>query len=324
MDVVKADDGHVLGDAEAALVEGAKGADGGEVVGAEDGGRRMRCVEKLGHAEHAAFQLVIALDDEALLRGAAGGVHGGEEGDAAEAGGVLGEGAADEANVAVAEGDEMLDGLLHAVEVIDHKGVGTKRASRGFPWGEDFLRDVDEDHGDVAAGELFEDGIFDAEGHDGDAIDVALDHAAQAVLELGVVVGGTNEELVAVADGGGLEALDEFGEEGVGDVRDEEAEEARAAGDEGAGLGVGVVVEIAYGLADAGGHGGVDGGDVVDGAGGGGDGDVGGAGRRRGYRSGVGRWDRRTSACESCGVGLFLEKYRFAGREVNYRSTEEA
>lgn len=265
VDVVEADDGHVFGDAEAACLEGAEGADGHEVVGAEDGGGRLGVVEQFGHAGHAAFELVVAFDDELFFGDAAGGGHGLVEGDAAEGGGVLVEGSADEADLGVAEGDEVADGLFHAVAVVDHDGV----------LGEGLLGDVDEDHGDVAGGEVAEDGVFDAEGHDGDAVDVALDEATEAVLDLGVVVGGADEELVVALDGGLFEALDELGEEGVGDVGDEEADESAASGDEGAGLGVGEVVELADGVADACSHGRVDGRDVVDCAGDGGDGDAG-------------------------------------------------
>lgn len=63
-----------------------------------------------------------------------------------------------------------------------------------------------------------------------------------------------------------FELLDEFGEEGVGDFGDDEAEEFTFAGDESPGLSVGEVVELGDGFPDAGGEDWIDSGDVVDGA----------------------------------------------------------
>jgi hypothetical protein len=63
-------------------------------------------------------------------------------------------------------------------------------------------------------------------------------------MRLGFVVGGADKDLVAVGDGDVFKSLDEFGEEGVGDFGDDEAEELTATGDEGAGLDVGEVVEF--------------------------------------------------------------------------------
>jgi hypothetical protein len=141
-----------------------------------------------------------------------------------------------------------------------------------------FGSDVDEDERDFTFGELIEQRLFDAEGHDGNTFDFALEHAANAVGHaLGVVVGGADEDLVAVLDGDIFKALDEFGEEGVGDLGDDETEEAAAAGDEGAGLSVGEVVELVDDLPYAFGDFGIDGYDVIDGARDGGNGDVGSA-----------------------------------------------
>jgi hypothetical protein len=90
--------------------------------------------------------------------------------------------------------------------------------------------DVDEDQRNFAFGELVEQGLFEAEGHDGDAFDFALQHAADAVRHaLGIVVGGADQNLVAVFDGDVFKALNEFRKEGVGDFRDQQAEELAAA-----------------------------------------------------------------------------------------------
>ena len=110
----------------------------------------------------------------------------------------------------------------------------------------------------------------------GDALDLALEHAADAGGEDGgIAVGGADEDLVAVGDGDLFKALDELGEEGVGDVFNDDAEEAAAAGDEGARVGVGEVIELLDGLPDALGEAFADQRRAVDGAGDSGDGDLG-------------------------------------------------
>jgi hypothetical protein len=92
---------------------------------------------------------------------------------------------------------------------------------------------------------------------------------------LAFVVGGADEDFVAARDGDLLELLDEFGEEGVGDLGDDEAEQTRLSGDEGACLGVGKVIEFRNGLPDPGRKRGIDRGHVIDGAGDRGDRDFG-------------------------------------------------
>ena len=60
VDVVKADDGEVLGDAQAFHVGGAEDADGGHVVGAEDGGGLRRECAQPAESGHAALQCVFS------------------------------------------------------------------------------------------------------------------------------------------------------------------------------------------------------------------------------------------------------------------------
>src|SRR5665213_2950581 len=133
------------------------------------------------------------------------------------------------------EDGEMLNGFIDAGVVVDCEDVAERTGGRG----------IDEDDGDVVYCEAIEEEVFYAEGHDGDAVDFAFEHAAGTEFHgLGFVVGGADEDLVAVGYGDLLELLDEFGEEGVGNFGDDEAEEFAFAGDEGAGLGVGEVVEV--------------------------------------------------------------------------------
>ena len=86
----------------------------------------------------------------------------------------------------------------------------------------------------------------------GHAFDFALEHAADAGgQDGGIAVGGTDEDFVSVGDGDLFEALDQLGKEGVGDVFNDDAEEAAAAGNQGARMGVGEVIQLLDGLPDA-------------------------------------------------------------------------
>ena len=86
----------------------------------------------------------------------------------------------------------------------------------------------------------------------GDAVNLALQHAADTAAEHDrVAVGGADENLISVGDGDLFEALDQLGEEGIGDVLNDDAENAAAPGDERAGMGVGKIVELLDCLPDA-------------------------------------------------------------------------
>ena len=99
--------------------------------------------------------------------------------------------------------------------------------------------------------ELVEHGFLFAEGHHGDSVDLALQHAARACGQhRGIAVGGAHQNFVAARHRDLFEALDQLGEEGIGDVFDDDAEQAAAAGDQGARVGVGQVVELLDGLPD--------------------------------------------------------------------------
>jgi len=279
VNVVEADEGEVVGNAKVGFEEGVLDADGGHVVGAHDGGGPGGQREDLLHGIAAAIERVIAFDEPVGIGLEAAGLEAAEEGGLATLGGAAGEGAADESNVAMAEDGEMLNALVDAGAIVD--GEDAVEWARGSG--------VDEDEGDVIGSEAIEEKILDAEGHDGDAVYLALEHAAGAEFHgLGLVVGGANEDFVAAGDGDLLELLDEFGEEGIGDFRDDEAEQAAFARDEGPGLGVGEIVEISNGFPDAGCEDRVDGGDVVDGAGDRGDRNA----RERSYAADVDLWGR--------------------------------
>src|ERR1700691_746411 len=115
---------------------------------------------------------MVALDEPFRGRLLSNFSSGFEEGGFAELGGALGLRAEEEGNAAVPEHGEMLDTLANAFLIFDGDGAHFFLGGRG----------VNEDHGNVAEGEFVEEGTFDAEGHDGNAFDIALDHAADAGL----------------------------------------------------------------------------------------------------------------------------------------------
>ena len=197
---------------------------------------------------------------EVLLRGAfLEGLEAGARGGEAER-------AADEGDAAMAEGGEVFHGVVDTGLVVDLDAAYARGGGSG----------VEEDEGDVAAAEDCDKGVVHLGGHDGYAVDFALEHAGDAELHaLGVVVGVGDEDFFAVDYGDVLEGLYELGEEWVGDVGDDEAVEAGASGSEGAGVGVGIEVEGLDGATDPIGGARADLGRSVDGAGDGGGGDVG-------------------------------------------------
>jgi len=131
--------------------------------------------------------------------------------------------------------DEMTNGLMNAGGVIEEN-----RAGFGIV---DFKLCEHDRH--AAVRELIEHWLFLAEGHDGNAIDLALEHAASACGQYGgIAIGGANENLIAVRDGDLFEALDQFGEEWIGNVLDDDAENAAAARDERPSMGVRKIVEL--------------------------------------------------------------------------------
>jgi len=135
----------------------------------------------------------------------------------------------------MAELGEMADGLVNAGGIVEKDGayVGVVEFELG------------QNNGNPAVYELVERRFFFSEGHHGDAIDFALKHAARTSGEhLRTVVRGADENLVAAGDGDLFEALDQIGEEGIGDVLNDDAEEATAAGNQRSSVGIGKVIQL--------------------------------------------------------------------------------
>ena len=87
--------------------------------------------------------------------------------------------------------------------------------------------------------------LFDAEGHYGHAVHVTLQHAANQRLGAGrFVVGGTDQNFVALGNGKVFKLLNQLWKKWVGDLRNNEAQHAAAAGNQRPSLGVGQVAQL--------------------------------------------------------------------------------
>jgi len=144
LDVIEADHGNIARNGEPGILEGADGADGGDVVEAEDGGEVTGSFEKRLHglvADLRGHGVVV------VLHGPAGGIdaddQGGVDGETHGPGHFLdrfpadlrvgnGVRAAHEGDAAMAERDQMRERLLHGCRVVeDDVGDVFDRTVRG-------------------------------------------------------------------------------------------------------------------------------------------------------------------------------------------------
>jgi hypothetical protein len=164
------------------------------------------------------------------------------------------------------ERGKVLDSLANPFGIIhlENVNVGKVRCS------------IHENQRKFALDEFLDQVLFDAEGHDGDTIHVALEQAAHQAFGAGwIVIGGADQDFIALRHGQIFEFLHELGKEGVGDLGDDEPQHFASAGNEGAGLRVGQVPDFFDGLPDALRELGVHGRNMIHGARDGGDGDAG-------------------------------------------------
>ena len=245
-DVVEADDGDVVGAAEACVGDGADGADGGDVVETEDGGEVAGTgeeiaddgVAKLG-GQGVGFEIdaELGVDGDAYTRG-----HGHDAFPAEVGIGYLGL-AFYEDDAAMAEVVEVLEGNECGVVMVeDDVGVAF-----------DFLVSRDRDDGRA---ELFVEGSVDDEkavdGTLGEETRVLVDEVLLALMGDDVVeVAGLQEVL--------FDAVHEHGEVAFGELGNDDADGEGVAGAERTGDGIGAVVEALGGLEDAVARGGGDG-----------------------------------------------------------------
>src|ERR1039458_8694202 len=109
------------------------------------------------------------------------------------------QGAGNESDAAMAEGGQMLYGLTDSFGIVDLEDANVWQAGAG----------VDKNEGKLALNQLLDQILFNAEGHDGDAVDVALEHAADERLgAFRLIAGGTDEDFVPLGDGEVFELLD--------------------------------------------------------------------------------------------------------------------
>ena len=108
VDIVKPNHREIVRDPQSSHVGGAQHADGGHVVGANDGGGPLFRSFATFEARHAAAQGVIALDDPGLLDGQPCCLHGGAEVVLARDGRVDGVRPGEKADLAVAEPREVV------------------------------------------------------------------------------------------------------------------------------------------------------------------------------------------------------------------------
>jgi hypothetical protein len=274
--VVVTDEGEVAGDLDAEFAAGEEGADGDEVVIAEDGSDAG--VEESGE-EGLSFDDVVfgmeAVGGNGARPGGVGGDAGGVEGGmvAAEAAlvGLVAVIDTEVADPAVTEVEEVVESLAGAVEVVGIHG----EEARGVGFG--LL--VDEDSGEVNLGEALDVGAADLGGGGDDAIDAAAVKSFDDFeFALGVVMGDGEEDGDTGGLGDGLDAAHDAPDEGVGNRGDDEADGIGALAFERLGDSIGRIAHLGGELLDAGAHFGGDEGGIMEGAGDGGVGDAGGGG----------------------------------------------
>jgi hypothetical protein len=94
--------------------------------------------------------------------------------------------------------------------------------------------------------------LFLAEGEHGHAVHLALQHAAHATGQHDrVAVRAADQNFISVGDRDLFKALDQLGEEGVGNVFNDDAQQAAVAGNKGARMGIGKIIQLVNRLPNA-------------------------------------------------------------------------
>src|SRR5882757_11191977 len=120
------------------------------------------------HAGDSTLHGVVAFDDPCRVRGDGALLERSGKSGATRLRRVKGDWTADERDVSVPQSGQMLHALQDAVMIVDLEQADARS----------IRPDVDEDQRHLAIGKLIEQRLFDSEGHDGYAIDFALEHAA--------------------------------------------------------------------------------------------------------------------------------------------------
>src|SRR5580704_2302464 len=249
-DVVKSDDGAMFGNAQPGFGEGANGTESGHVVKGNEGGEGALLFEQTFGEFEAVFETGDGItgfgkvEDEAGIDFEVAGF--GKRTNSLPARSSIGQrlGAANESDLAMSQGVEMLEGSVAAEFVVDHHGadrVGLKFAS-------------DHDGGDIAFFEVGEDVDVHEKpvGEDDQGFDTAVEQHFQIALEAAAFV-------VDVGENGKIgrlvkrifDATKNQSAVGIGHVEDHNADGVAALAAEGAGKEVGTVAEFLSSAFDA-------------------------------------------------------------------------
>src|SRR5450756_899397 len=115
---------------------------------------------------------------------------------------------------------QMPETFLDALSIVDDDGVAAFTS-----WAE-----INKDGWDISSYEAIEQQLLDAKGHDSDAVYFALQHAPDAGLGFfRVVVRRADQDLITTFHCEIFKFLDQFREKGVGDLGDDQSEQAASA-----------------------------------------------------------------------------------------------
>src|SRR5271170_938056 len=123
---------------------------------------------------------------------------------------------------------------------------------------------IDKHQGYLTLGQLIEQRLFDAEGHNRDTLNLALQHAADAMRHpLGIIVCGTDQDLVAIFHRDVFKALNQLREEGIRNLGDDETEQSTSTRHQRSSLSIWKIIEFVDHLPHPFRHLRIHGGDVV-------------------------------------------------------------
>ena len=238
-EIVEANDGDLPGDIDTRRAERVQDVAHGEVIGREESGGRLSAVQ---HGADKGDGSLRRATIDIRLRGMAGVGHGFTVTGIAGLHGVELTVETKESNGAMAVADEVLDGGLGASAIGDENGIEA-RSGCGTVHSDD-----------VDAGERFAAVIaFVVRNRDDDeAVDLAAEHQAGLfLLDLRVLIGGGEDDGVAVLLGYRGDSMSAGGKEGIVEVRNNDADGFGVDGAETSGNLVRLIVEDLDGAIDA-------------------------------------------------------------------------
>lgn len=144
-------------------------------------------------------------------------------------------------NTRVAEGGQVLYRLADPVLIFD-ANVGNARRIRSH---------IHKDERYFAEAQMFQQRFFHSEGQNRHSVHPALNHAPHRRLHsLGVVHGGREQDFVVILDRKIFEGLNDFREKRIGDLGNNQAENAAPSRNQGAGLSIWIIAQLIHHLPD--------------------------------------------------------------------------